>query len=480
MTTKTPSIDNPVTPSWLKLNGRRLDGRPYVSGDIEAKVLLEKLRAEKVPLQELTQGGINGLINAGRIARMWVTDPAYGLPFLSSTDILQADLNNLSLIAKKAARLNPLLIIHEGWTLITRSGTIGRIAYCRPDMSGMACTEDVLRVVPDSDKILPGYLYAYLNSKFGVPQVIGGTYGTIIQHIEPHHLADLPVPRLGKDLEEATHQRVDRAARLRSEYQAQIKEATDLLFRSVGLHDITASEWHAMGRDLGFSRVSTSHTSLRSLNFNPRLEACLTKVAGTTHMTLGEICRGGKLQRSTRFTRVECEEVYGVKLVGQRELFWLEPEGRWISPRHAPSDIFVQDETIVVAAQGTLGENEVFCRAEFITGPWLNYAYTEHLLRVQSGNPAISGAFLFAFMRSEMVFRCLRSMSVGSKQQDLHRELLAQLPVPLPSENVRSDIEKLIRDAFAKRPEASKLEKEAIAMVEEVIQEGTRWQPLSQ
>ena len=37
------------------------------------------------------------------------------------------------------------------------------------------------------------------------------------------------------------------------------------------------------------------------------------------------------------------------------------PEGRWISPRHAPSDIFVEDETILIAAQGTLGENEVFC-----------------------------------------------------------------------------------------------------------------------
>jgi type I restriction enzyme S subunit len=52
-----------------------------------------------------------------------------------------------------------------------------------------------MRVVPDAEKIPPGYLYAYLSSKFGVPLVVGGTYGAIIQHIEPEHIANLPVPR---------------------------------------------------------------------------------------------------------------------------------------------------------------------------------------------------------------------------------------------------------------------------------------------
>jgi len=265
---------------------------------------------------------------------------------------------------------------------------------------------------------------------------------------------------------------------VRSTYQSQIKEATAKLFSSVGLQDITATEWHAMGPDLGFPRVLTSPTSLRALNFNPRLEACLARLSRVPNMLLGDICRGGKLRSGLRFKRIDCDPEYGVKLVGQKELFWLEPEGRWISPQHAPAGIYVADETILVAAQGTLGEHEVFCRGEFITGPWLEYAYTEHLLRVRSGNSSISGAFLFAFLRSEMVFRCLRSISVGSKQQDLHRVLLAHLPVPIPDVAVRNEIEQLVRDAYYKRHEASRLEKEAVATVEQAIEEGTRSQPL--
>jgi hypothetical protein len=472
---KLTNFDNPVMSSWFAIKGARLDSKPYLSGALEARVLLEKLRAEKQLLREVT----TGIYHAGREGRTYVDNSEYGVPFLGSTDILAADLSSLPFLSKKQVMANPLFVLQEGWTLITRSGTVGRMAFVRPDMAGMACSEHVMRVVPDPDKIRPGYLYAYLSSKFGVPQVTEGTYGAIIQHLEPSHIKGLDVPRLGDDVEEAAHHNITKAAHLRSEYQVQVKAATEMLFSSVGLQDITAQEWHSMGPDLGFPQYISLPGTLRAVNFNPRLQKLVTSLSSTSHMLLGDICKGGILRRGMRFKRIDCEPEMGVKLVGQKELFWLEPEGRWIAPQHTPGDVFVNNETILIAAQGTLGEREVFCRAELITGSWLQYAYTEHLLRVQSGKPSISGAFLFAFLRSETVFRYLRSIIVGSKQQDFHRLLLAQLPVPIPSETTRSDIENLIRTAFKKRHEASQLEKVAVEMVETAIEGSAKWQPLS-
>ena len=206
-----------VPSAWLERDGRRLDCGPYMSGALEAKVLLDALRTTKVPLQDVCLGGRDGLVNAGRIRRLWVTDERHGVRFLSSTDILKSDLAGLQLISKRVARANPKLLINSGWTLITRAGTVGRMAYARADMDGLACSEHVLRVIPDPEDIPPGYLYAYLSSKFGVPLIVGGAYGTIIQHIEPNHIAELPVPRLGKALERHAHALVDRAAQFRSE-----------------------------------------------------------------------------------------------------------------------------------------------------------------------------------------------------------------------------------------------------------------------
>ncbi|MBK9261897.1 MAG: hypothetical protein IPM54_19095 [Polyangiaceae bacterium] len=103
------------------------------------------------------------------------------------------------------------------------------MAFSRPDMDGLACSEDVLRVIPDAEKIPPGYLYAYLSSKFGVPLVVGGTYGAIIQHIEPGHIADLPIPRFGKNVELRAHDLVTKAACARSEAATLFAKADDLL-----------------------------------------------------------------------------------------------------------------------------------------------------------------------------------------------------------------------------------------------------------
>ncbi len=115
-----------VPSSWMERDGRRLDCNPYMSGALEAKVLLETLRARKDELQTLTRDGLSGIFHAGRIKRMWVDSPEQGQPFLSSTDILQADLSSLPFISKKAVAENPRLPLHAGWTLITRSGTVGR------------------------------------------------------------------------------------------------------------------------------------------------------------------------------------------------------------------------------------------------------------------------------------------------------------------------------------------------------------------
>jgi type I restriction enzyme S subunit len=470
---KTARPELPIMSSWMLLNGLRLDSGPYLSGGIEARAILTKLTAKKQSLQEVTRGGMDGIYNGPQFSRNYVNDPHYGVPFLGTSSMLQADLSNLPLLSRKDAESPKLryLRVEEHMTLITCSGTVGRMAYVRPDMAGVWSNQDILKVVADENKILPGYLYAYLSSRFGVPLIVSGTYGAIIQHIEPRHIADLPVPRLGEEIERRVHELVVEAASLRSDYQAKVRQATDDVFESVGLRDITASEWHQQGRDLGYSHQLDSAYSLRSLNFNPRFQSIVENLSKGSHRLLGDICEGGKLQRGLRFSRIDCDPGMGIRLVGQRELFWLEPEGRWISPGRTPEDVFVADETIMVAALGTLGENEVFCRCELITGSWLQNAYSENLLTLQSGTAEVSGAYLFAFLRSESVFRSFRSMSIGSKQQVLHGSMLARLPVPLPSPSVRAKIETLVRDAYQARHTATDLEREAITIIERTIAE---------
>ncbi len=471
----TTNLKRPVTLDWINRYGDRFDASTYLSGSVEAEMALDRIEAEKVPLQSLTKGYDGGIYNGPQFTRVYVQDPAYGVPFMTASPMLLADLTSLPLLSRDDAHSSKLrhLELEPGMTLISCSGTVGRTVYARTDMTGIWGSQDVLKVVPDTSRVQPGYLFAFLSSRFGAPMVTSGAYGSMIRHLEPNHIADLPVPRLGDLVEGEAHRLVQTAADLRARYQALLTEATDRLFASVGLRDIAAHEWHQQGPDLGFSAPLTDLVTLRALNYNPRAERLLADLRDAPHKTLGEICAGGMLERGPRFKRIDADPSHesAVRLVGQKQGFWLQPEGRWISRRFTPDDVMVPDETILVASQGTLGENEVFARPIFVTGAWRDHAYTEHFLRIISADPAVSGAYLFAFMRSETAFRLLRSASVGSKQQDIQPDLIAALPVPLAPEPERAAIAELVREAYRGRDEADRAEADAIALVERTIAE---------
>lgn len=460
-----------VPSAWLEQKGRRLDCGPYLSGKIEAENVLARLAVDRSPLSHVTAGGLDGIVNAGRITRSWVTDAAYGVPFLSSTDILQADLSHLMLISRRSVRENPSLTIRPNWILVTRSGTTGRMMFSRPDMDGMACTEDVLRIIPDPRKIPPGYLFAFLLSHYGLPLVVGSTYGSVITHIEPHQVSELEIPRFG-ELEATVHEIVSKTAALRSDYQSQIRAATDKLFESVGLKGITPGTWHNGTPDLGFARKIGSAGSLRALNFNPRFVQLCEVVRAGSWRPLGELCKPGSLHRGGRYKRIDADPEYSYQLVGQKEIFWLRPEGRWIAKKSVGDDVLVEPGTTLVAAQGTFGESELYCRAEFVWGRALEAAYSEHLLRVVSDERIMPRGCLFAFMRSETAFRMLRSISMGTKLQDHHPEFLRALPVPYPEKRTREEIHELVVDAYEKRHRSVQLEDEAVTLVERAIEEG--------
>src|SRR5215510_312959 len=313
---KLVNLKNPVMASWLREQGFRLDAPPFLSGAIEARKLLEQLPVKKEPLALLTQGDL-GIFHAGRVRRNWVVEPEYGVSFLSSTDILQADLSRLSLISKQIIAENPKLIIHKDWSLITRSGSIGRMAYARPDMDGMACSEDVLRVVPDPDRILPGYLYAFLSSKFGVPLVVGGTYGAIIQHIEPHHIANLPVPRLSEEIEIRVHELVQEAADCLTAHSTLIHKATRTLLDWCGLYEIDDLKWHSDRQHLGWAELRVASESLRALNFDPRAKSIRRSLSQCRMDPLGSLCDPQWFKGKCIFRRVDASPEFGAKLVGQ-------------------------------------------------------------------------------------------------------------------------------------------------------------------
>ena len=459
-----------VPSGWLGHDGRRLDCGPYVSGALEARVRLEELRARKDSLQEVTLRGMAGIFNGPRFARTYVDDARFGVPFLGSTDILNAELAGLPLLSRRQVEANPRLVVRAGWTLITCSGTIGRMAFARSEMDGMAGSQHFMRVVPDPERIPPGYLYAYLSSSFGVPLVLGGTYGAIIQHIEPEHIADLLVPRLSSRLEQEAHRLIDDSANARTRATELLAEAAAALSATLGLprvrprHEFPSPSVASVSMKLLRERSDAFYYS--PLNADAR--GAFDRAQGDS-VPIGEVAEvfiPGIFKR-----RYADDPRFGVPYITGADVFQLAPSSSQFLLKRVASEmgLVLRRGTIVIQEAGQLGG---LMGRPVLVGEHLDgFACTNNMVRVTAKNAEDIG-YLFAVLASAYGVRLVSREAAGSSIPHLEAARVRAIEIPWPAQSERLRIGSLVMNAQRLRDSACEMDTRARLLVEEAIERG--------
>lgn len=465
---KVASLKNPVKASWLWEHNDRLDAQLHLSDGVEATKRLRAADLSKHELSAVTENGIEGIFHAGREGRSWVNDPSVGVPFLGSTDILASDLTRLPLLSRRQIAANPRFLIRKGWTLITRSGTIGRMAYTRAEMDGLACSEHVLRVVPDREKILPGFLYAFLRSRFGVSQITGGTYGSIIQSIEPGHISHILVPRLGTRIEEQVHGLVEEAASGRTRAGELLRQAQSELSRQLRLPE-SIPEHRYPHPLISMCRSSFFATRGDAFYFAPmNIEArSAFDSAPAPSKPLAEVA---EVFIPNIFKRLYADDSrYGYPYLTGAEVFELAPKSdKYLLRAVAESNhLVLRKGMIVVQEAGQLGG--LIGRAVLV-GEYLDgFACTNNMVRVSPKDPDDAG-YLFAVLASEYGHRLIAREGAGSSIPHLEAGRVAGIGIPWATVRVRRQIGELVMTAVELRDEANSKEMQTQMIVEGAIE----------
>jgi type I restriction enzyme S subunit len=459
-----------VPSAWLEKDGRRLDCGPYLSGAVEAKVLLEKLPVPKQPLRKLTNGGMEGIFHAGRHGRTYVASSAHGIPFLSSSEVLLADFTYVDSISKRQADATPEFILGKDWTLITRSGTIGRMAYSRPDMAGLACSEHVLRVVPDGDEVASGYLFAFLSGRFGIPLVVGGTYGSIIQSIEPQHVADLPVPIAPARIQDAAHALVVEAADLRTKASAELRAVIQAIESAAGLPAIDR-RYDGASPDVCVVPAGTLNGRMDGLfhsNYHRSVLGPLQALPNDQRMSVADLAT--RIFWPPMFKRIHVEDAeFGLPFFGTSGLMRAEPEASYLLARRTPGfdNLIVDETTVLVPGSGQL--NGIIGHAILPYGDVVGRPVTHDAIRIFCSSEATAG-YMFACLSSEYGRRQLKARAFGSSIPHLDVPRIGEVVLPRLEEE---RIEELGSRAFGVRTgrdDAVKKEREARTLVEQWIE----------
>ncbi|MDI9406286.1 MAG: restriction endonuclease subunit S [Chitinophagaceae bacterium] len=432
---------------------------------------MEKLVCNKERLADLTKGHDGGIYNGPHFSRNYVEDAEHGVQFLGSSSMLQADLGNLPYLRRKDAESPKLsyLKIQPGMTLISCSGTIGRMVYARPDMSEMWSSQHIMKVVPDDEKIPSGYLYAFLSSKFGVPLVTSGTYGSIIQSIEPEHLAELPVPRLGMKVEDSISHLVELASRNRSEAARLLKKAISAVKRILG----PVEEYATRATPLAVISSKNLQARFDAFYYSPKCSGArksFDTASNCEHRLLGEVAEvfiPGIFKR-----RYADDPSFGVPYITGGDVFQLAAlSDRYLMKRVAAENALqVKQGSILVQEAGQLGG--LIGRSVYVGAHLNGFAVSNNMVRITSKNPKDAG-YLYGLLSTPEGITLLSREAAGSSIPHMDAGRLNAVSIPWPHEEVRKSISMIVDNAVELRDKAVEAEEKARNLIERAIEEVT-------
>lgn len=186
-----------VSLSDVVSRGKRLEASVF---DVEAKQARSLIAKSKYPQSFI--GGATGMASSyvcGRFKRIWVEKS--DLPIYQPSSIVDIKPTPDGYISAKTKTNIDALRVKENQILMTCSGTIGKVSFVSRTLANKIFSHDLLRIdcrKPDE----AGYVYAFLKSRVGNKILLTNSYGAVITHIEPEHLATVPIPNAPEALKQ--------------------------------------------------------------------------------------------------------------------------------------------------------------------------------------------------------------------------------------------------------------------------------------
>lgn len=457
--------------SWLSESDLRLDASYHLSDGQLAIIAFKKANIPTKSLSTVTEKIFYG----GRSKRIYVNDPKFGLPFIKGSDIIKVDFSNLKYISRKRTPNLKEYFLEHGWTVLTRSGTIGNAAYVNKDYIGKAASDDIIRVVPKS--VLPGFLYAFLSSKHGKALITHGTYGAVIQHIEPEHIENIPVPIFPPEKQQHIHDQITQSAENRVEANKLLEEATAkfLKFNELSFSDNLIGIFEKDTKNNFTVKSSEFKTlSLKARNYSYRAQQIMRILEKREGVYLDKyLAEPFQMGARASFKRITAANFKGHDIISQGDIHKQNPKiFKQVKIKKNDFEGRAKKATIIMPSAGTLGENEVFTRPLLVRNNFEGKLLSEvvGIFKCKSEEEA---AYLYIFLSLQACFRILRAMVYGTNLLYPNWEFLKNIKVPLCSDIERTEISNIVLKAFDLRAEANLKENQAIQLVEKGIEQ---WQ----
>jgi len=458
--------------NWITLKSKwifqdreiRLNASSYSFESIKARELLETLE-NKIYLDLINDLSEKIFVGA-RVKRLF-TNSKEGIPYLMPIDLFMFNLKPRKWVRRETEDLENWWV--EPFTiLITQSGTPGRCLLVNRLFKDKVVSPNVIRIVPNKEGYKTvGYLYAYLNTWIGQAFLTKDQYGATVKHIEPHHVANIPIPRI-PDLEEEINRKILEAHKLREKAQELLLKAEEMIYSELGLPKIDEDDVEYFGGEIG-RLVKAFEVKASELDYRldasyhlPVIKAIEKHLAGIEWEVqllsnkLKSIFIPPRFKRP--FVKTQNDGIRYIRPSDLPMIKYFEP--KYLAKKFKNCDLYRLNEgDILVVTDGTIGWVSIV--TSFISG-WYG---SNNFARVVPTDDLNRG-YLLAYLLSPYGQYQLKREIFGGVINHLTEDHIRQIKIPIPNSEIQDKIGSLVIEAYNKKDKANQIEEEAIKQLE--------------
>ncbi len=438
----------------------QLEGAKRVDAEYYQPEYLNLLnQLKKIQLLELDK--ITTKIDVGFVSSMVSHFKEEGIPLLRTQNVNEffIDLtNDLIFIDKEFHQKLKKSQVFPGDVLLARSGSIGNASVV-PSNFPIANSADIILI--KTNKILPEYLSAFLNSRYGQFQIERGVSGGLQGHINLYSLEKLLIPIIDNGFQETIKKIVLSGLNKLDNSKSFYSQAENLLLRELGLVNFKFKD------DLFFVVDSSkAKDRIDADYFQPKYEQLTEKL---------KLFKAKKLEEyisnySTGFTfksdnyqekGIPLIRINNIKkgLIDLSDTAYLSEKDFLLSPKDE-----AKSGDIVLSMSGSIGLTAM------IPPEIPKCSVNQRILKFTSKN--INKECLVLILNSIVGNLQLERIGTGGVQTNISYNDIKNVLIPELETNIQEKIADLIKKSHEMRKKSKDLLEEAKRKVEEMIERG--------
>lgn len=341
---------------------------------------------------------------------------------------------------------------------------IGRTGFINNLREEANITQAMALLRSHTPSLLSGYLFAFLNTRYGQDQIARYARPTGQYNLNLQEVGHILIPLLPESEQKLIESMILKSSELLEESERCYSHAQQLLESELGLDKLNFDR--PMGYIAKFSDLEISHRS-DAQHYQPRFTQLLEHLEKFPTKHVREVCRHNRRGIQPIYSDNGTHAVVNSQHLGEKHINYdgLQKMNERAF-RASPEAHIQQDDLLIYTTGAYIGRTNIYLDD--------TPAFASNHVNILRLSPQIDHAYMAMVFQSIVGQFQTQKYARGSAQAELYPADINKFVVPLLHSKKQTEIGNLIRESLVRKRESSQLLNQAKFCVEQIIEQSVQ------